>query len=421
MGSVTPDKLKKIAEEKSEHSVSLLSRMVKTPSLSGDEERIVSLLSRMVKTPSLSGDEERMARLLEKEFREGGADEVIVDGFGNVIARLGSRGPVIAFDGHLDTVDIGQRSLWDRDPHSGEVKDGRIHGRGSVDQKGGLAAMAAAIRIIKETSSDLPFTLFFVGSTQEEICEGLSWQYIVNEDEIVPDMVILTEPTGGQICRGHRGRMEMEITVEGVSCHGSTPELGSNAIYKTLPIISIIERIGKDLPTDPFLGRGSIAVTRIRSNSPSLNAIPDMTAIYLDRRLTAGEDPEDARLQIESLPEVQAADARIVIPVYEEPSWRGTTYPTLKTYRAWSLDERHHLIEYAGRCYNQLFNTNPEIGKWPFSTNGVVTKGVFDIPTFGFGPGDGKMAHAPNESVAVDDIIRCAAFYAYFPWIVVGR
>jgi acetylornithine deacetylase/succinyl-diaminopimelate desuccinylase-like protein len=116
--------------------------------------------------------------------------------------------------------------------------------------------------------------------------------------------------------------------------------------------------------------------------------------------------------------EIQVAGAKIDIPVYEEPSWRGTTYATTKTYPAWVLDESHHLIEYAGKCHKKLFGKSPKIGKWEFSTNGVATMGMYQIPTFGYGPGDEKQAHAPNESVPINDIIKAAAFYAYFPWTV---
>lgn len=377
-------------------------------------------LSSLVRIPSLSGKEESAARLLESEFRRCGADEVLIDGLGNVLARLGSRGPVIAFDGHLDTVDVGQRGRWNNDPFSGEIKGGRIFGRGSADQKGGIAAIVTALKILKELSDDLPFTLFFVGSIQEEDCDGLCWQYIINEDRIVPDIIILTEPTDGKINRGQRGRMEMEIMVEGVSCHGSEPERGENAIYKIVPILSALQKLNDTLPADPFLGKGSLAVTRIRSGAPSLNAVPDMAAVYIDRRLTRGETSDAARSEVESLMEVQLASGRVQIPTYETPSWRGTTYPTLKTYPAWALDENHHLIEYARRCYDRLFGTSPEVGKWSLSTNGVATMGMFDIPTFGYGPGQEKMAHTSNESVAIDDIIKAAAFYAYFPWIVTG-
>jgi len=318
----------------------------------------------------------------------------------------------------------GQPNFWEEGPLAGVIRDGKVFGRGAVDQKGGLAAMLTALRTLKEVAIDFPFTLFYMGTVQEEVCEGLCWRYIINEEKIVPDMVILTEPTGGAICRGQRGRMEMELKIQGLSCHASTPDLGKNAIYKIAPMLSAIERLNSDLPTDPFLGRGSIAVTRVSSEAPSLNAVPDMAAIYIDRRLTGGETPEDAQKEVVELPEIEPVmrnHGRVVIPEYRDPSWRGTPYPTPKTYPSWVLDEKHHLIEYAGRAHSRLFGANPTISKWSFSTNGVVTKGVYNIPTFGCGPGDEHMAHAPNEAVAIDDILHCAAFYAYFPWIVVGR
>ncbi|HBZ00019.1 MAG TPA: YgeY family selenium metabolism-linked hydrolase [candidate division Zixibacteria bacterium] len=378
-------------------------------------------LSNLIKIKSTSGAEEDVVMFLDKEFRTSGAHEVVIDNFGNIIARIGSRGPVIAFDAHIDTVDVGDRDRWSFDPFSGEIKDGRVHGRGASDQKAGMASMLAALRIISAMGSDLPFTIFFVGSVFEEDCDGLCWQYIVKEDKIRPDIVIITEPTDNKINRGQRGRMEMEIVVSGLSCHGSAPERGKNAIYKLAPIIAAVEKLNDNLITDTFLGKGTLAATRIRSNSPSLNAVADMACLYIDRRLTQGETPETAKAELEALLEVQVAEAKVEVPVFDKLSWRGTIYPTLKTYPAWVLPENHHLIDYARQCHQKLFDVPPVIDKWTFSTNGVATMGLLNIPTFGFGPGQEKMAHAPNESVAIDDIVRCAAFYSYFPWLVVGQ
>lgn len=383
--------------------------------------RTAQILSDMIKIPSMCGREEAMIRFLEIEFGSCGAHEVVVDNFGNIMARLGSRGPVIAFDAHLDTVDIGQRDLWTFDPFCGDIKKERVCGRGAVDQKAGMASMLTALKILSEISTDLPFTLFFIGSVMEEDCDGLCWQYIIKEDKIVPDIVILTEPTNGQIHRGHRGRMEMEITVSGVSCHGCTPEKGQNAVYKLAPIIGAIEKLNDQFPSDPFLGKGSLAATQLRSSAPSLNAVPDLACIYLDRRLTRGETPEQALTQIQSLMEVQLANAKVTVPVFDSPSWRGTTYPTRKTFPFWMLDGEHHLIDYARRCFSRLFSKKPGISHWAFSTNGVATMGLMNIPTFGFGPGDERMAHAPDESVAIDDLVQSAAFYAYFPWLIAGQ
>jgi putative selenium metabolism hydrolase len=378
-------------------------------------------LSNLIKIKSTSGAEEDVVMFLDQELRACGAHEVIIDNFGNIIARIGNRGPVIAFDAHIDTVDVGDPERWSFDPFCGEVKDGKVHGRGASDQKAGMAAMMTALRIISSMGTDLPFTAFFVGSVLEEDCDGLCWQYIVKEDKIRPDIVVLTEPTDGKINRGQRGRMELEIVVNGLSCHGSAPERGKNAIYKLAPIISAVEKLNENLATDSFLGKGTLAATRIRSNSPSLNAVADMACLYIDRRLTRGETPESAQAELEALLEVQIAEAKVTIPVFDEPSWRGTTYPTLKTYPAWVLPENHHLIEYAKRCHQLLFDVPAVVDKWTFSTNGVATMGLLNIPSFGFGPGQEKLAHAPNEWVAVDDIVRCAAFYSYFPWLVVGQ
>jgi putative selenium metabolism hydrolase len=400
MAKLTPETIMKKAEEHRDYAARALSDLIKIRSFSGREEEAI--------------------KYLERELVSCGANEVMIDNFGNILARMGNRGPVIAFDAHIDTVEVGQEERWTFDPFGGEIRDGRVQGRGAVDQKAGMASMLAAMKILCEISSDLPFTLFFVGSVLEEDCDGLCWQYIVNEDRIVPDIVILTEPTDGKINRGHRGRMEMEIIVTGTACHGSAPERGQNAIYKLAPIITAVEKLNDGLSDDPFLGKGTVAATRIRSNAPSLNAVADMACVYLDRRLTRGETPESAQSEVEALLEVQMANARVVVPAFESPSWRGTTYPTRKTYPSWTLPETHHLIDYAGRCHQRLFGASPEVGKWTFSTNGVATMGMSNIPTFGFGPGREEMAHAPNESVSIDDLVRCAAFYAYFPWIVVG-
>jgi putative selenium metabolism hydrolase len=378
-------------------------------------------LSQLIQIRSFSGQEEGAIKFLEREFLACGANEALIDNFGNIVARLGSRGPVVAFDAHVDTVDIGQPDSWSLDPFGGEIRNGKVFGRGASDQKAGMASMLTALKILSESGTDLPFTLFFVGSILEENCDGLCWQYIVNEDNIVPDIVVLTEPTNGKINRGHRGRMEIEIQVSGIASHGAMPERGQNAIYKLGPIIPAIEKLNERLPNDPFLGKGSIVATRIRSNSPSLNAVADMACIYLDRRLTRGENPANALSELEGLPEIRGAEASVAIARFEDPTWRGTTYPTLKTYPAWALPENHHLIDYASRCHQRLFGTVPAVDKWMFSTNGVATMGLSNIPTFGFGPGNEQMSHAVDEWVAIDDLVRCAAFYAYFPWIVVGH
>lgn len=151
-------------------------------------------LSKLVKIKSLSMQEKDVQLELKRQMEEAGFDEVKIDGLGNVIGRIGNGKKILALDGHMDTVDIGEISNWSFDPLGGEIKDGYVHGRGTVDQEGGPAAFVTAGKILKELDFDRDLTIYFVGSVMEEDCDGLCWKYIVEEEKIKPDFVISTEP-----------------------------------------------------------------------------------------------------------------------------------------------------------------------------------------------------------------------------------
>ena len=205
----------------------------------------------------------------------------------------------------------------------------------------------------------------------------------------------------------------MDVTMTGRSAHGSAPERGDNAIYKMTKIIQQIEALNNQLTVDPFLGKGTIAVTQIVSGSPSLCAIPDSCSIHLDRRLTWGETKESAVNEINEL--ISGTDAHLVVPEYQEKSYTGLLYPTEKYYPTWKIEADHELIRAAIENYRQLFNSEPIVDKWTFSTNGVAICGMKSIPCVGFGPGQEEMAHAPNEKIPVEHLVKACAFYALFP------
>ena len=194
------------------------------------EADTVRFLMDMVRIPSFSTKEKEVILAIKEEMEMAGFDEVVIDPLGNVIGRIGNGPKVIAFDAHVDTVYPGEPVLWDFDPFDAHMEDGKIWGRGTVDQKGGMASMVTAGRIIKDLGLQEGFTLYFTGTVMEEDCDGLCWQYIIAEDKIRPELVVITEPTNMNIYRGHRGRMEMMVHVKGLSCHGSAPERGDNAI-----------------------------------------------------------------------------------------------------------------------------------------------------------------------------------------------
>ena len=369
-------------------------------------------LSRLVKLKSLSLQEKEVQHELMRQMQEAGFDEVRMDGLGNVIGRIGSGSKVLAFDAHMDTVDIGHSGNWEFDPLGGEIRDGFVLGRGTVDQKGGAAAFVTAGRILKELALAQNLSIYFVGSVIEEDCDGLCWKYLVEEEGIRPDVVVSTEPTNLGIYRGQRGRMEMRVHFYGVSSHGSAPERGKNAIYMASRTALEIDRLNDRLAEDSFLGKGSITISEIISGSPSLCAVADYARIHLDRRLTWGETKGSAMKEIEDL--IEGMNAKVELLHYEETSFTGLKYGMEKYYPTWKLEEDHPMIQAAARSFKKVFDKKPRIDKWTFSTNGVTINGLYGIPVVGFGPGNEVLAHAPNEKVPVSDLVAATAFYAAF-------
>ena len=371
-------------------------------------------LSRLVKIKSLSMQEKEVQLELKRQMEEAGFDEVKIDGLGNVIGRIGNGKKIIAIDGHMDTVDMGNMDNWDFDPLSGEIKDGYVFGRGSVDQEGGPASAVTAGRILKELGFNRDMTLYVVGSVMEEDCDGLCWKYIVEEDKIKPDFAISTEPTNLNIYRGHRGRMEIRVTFSGISCHGSAPERGDNAIYKASHAALEIEKLNERLAYDEFLGKGTVTISEFKSGSPSLCAVSDYAHLHLDRRLTWGETKESAVKEVEDV--VSQFGGKVEVLYYEETAYTGLKYGMEKYFPTWKIPEDHQVVQTGVKAYKGLFDKDPLVDKWTFSTNGVTMNGIYGIPMIGFGPGNEVLAHAPNEKVPVDDLVKASAFYAAFAY-----
>jgi putative selenium metabolism hydrolase len=378
---------------------------------------MVRFLRDMIAIPSESAGERPVVERVRSEMEAAGFDEIRIDGMGNILGRVGAGTTVIAMDAHLDTVGVGDPSTWKRDPYRGELTDGVIYGRGAGDQEAGMAAALYGARIIKELGLDGDYQLWITGTVMEEDCDGLCWQYILREQILHPDVVVITEPTRLGVYRGHRGRMEIEVRTQGLSCHGSAPERGVNAVYKMAPIIADIERLNEQLAAtaDPFLGKGTVTISEIRSTSPSLCAVADSSTIHLDRRLTHGETWEGAVAQIEALESVKQTGASVTVLEYARPSYTGLTYPTKKFYPTWLMPEDHPAVVAGVRAAEQAIGRRPVVGKWGFSTNGIATCGMFGVPTIGFGPSDEVWAHTPDDQCPVEDLTLAARFYAAFP------
>jgi putative selenium metabolism hydrolase len=383
------------------------------------QPQMSQFLRDMIAIPSESRHEEQVVKRIKAEMESVGFDRVEIDAMGNVLGYLGSGKHLIAFDAHIDTVGVGDPRQWQYDPYQGYEDDEVIGGRGASDQEGGMAAMVYAGKIIKELGLHEDYTLLMTGTVQEEDCDGLCWQYIIRESKIRPEFVVSTEPTGCRIHRGQRGRMEIRVTTRGISCHGSAPERGENAIFKMAPILIELQALQSGLKEDDFLGKGSLTVSEIFFSSPSRCAVADGCTISIDRRLTAGETAEGALQQIRDLPAVKQAKAEVTAYDYSASSYTGLIYPTESVFPVWTVPENHPACRTLIMAYQKLFAEEPVVDKWTFSTNGVSIMGMFGIPCVGFGPGREDQAHAANEKILKNELVRAAAMYAAIPSIYV--
>ncbi len=385
----------------------------------GYEAQMTKFLRDLIAIPGESCGEEGVIKRIAQEMESLGFDKVDIDGMGNVLGYMGTGSRIIGYDAHIDTVGLGEMSNWTFDPYKGYENDEEIGGRGASDQLGGIVSGTYGAKIMKDLDLiPADITVLVTGTVQEEDCDGLCWQYIINEDKVRPEFVVITEPTDGGIYRGQRGRMEIRVEVKGVSCHGSAPERGDNAIYKMADILQEVRGLNDKLHYDEFLGKGTLAVSQIFYNSPSRCAVADMAAISIDRRLTDGETYEMALDEIRALPSVKKYNAEVTMYKYDRPSWKNLVYPTDCYFPTWVIPEDHAATQAMVAAHEGTYGA-PRVDKWTFSTNGVSIMGRYGIPCIGFGPGKEAEAHAPNEKTWKADLVKCAAVYAAVPGLYV--
>ncbi len=387
----------------------------------GYKPQMSKLLRELIAIPSESTKEKEVVLRIKGEMEAVDFDRVDIDPMGNIMGYLGHGKHLIAMDAHIDTVGIGNINNWKYDPYHGFEDDEIILGRGASDQTGGMVSMVYAGKIIKDLQLEGDYTLLIVGTVQEEDCDGLCWQYIINELKIRPEFVVITEPTSCNIYRGQRGRMEIKVSTQGISCHGSAPERGINAIYQMAPILMELEELNQKLISHPFLGKGTLTVSEIFFTSPSRCAVADSCTISIDRRLTAGEDKESALAQIRELSSVQASDAEVTLYDYNRESYTGLTYPTECYFPTWFIEEDHPVCKTLLEAYTSLWGSDALLDKWTFSTNGVSIMGRYGVPCIGFGPGHEDQAHAPNERTWKSELVKAAAMYASVPLLYISK
>jgi putative selenium metabolism hydrolase len=386
-----------------------------------DRTSLVPFLRDLVQTPSPSTQESAVAARIVAEMKRLGFRDVRTDRIGNVVGWIGpGHGPLLMLNGHMDTVGVSDAAAWSREPFGAEIEDGVLHGLGSCDMKGGLAAMIYGAKLARDEEAVRKGDIVVACVVQEEPCEGMGSRVLIEEEGIRPDWVVLGEPTGLEVSRGQRGRLEMRLVTYGRSAHAASPRLGENAIYTTARLVFGLELLAEQLANDDFLGPGTLAVTSIRSNASSRNAIPDRCELIIDRRLTLGENETKALAEVQRVIAREGVRAEVEVTSYSATSYTSYTCHARECYPAWVMAEDHPLVVSAVRAVRTQLKRRPRVTKWDFSTEGVYTAGVAGIPTVGFGPGDPDQAHTVDEHVRLADVYTAAEVYAQLALELLG-
>lgn len=394
------------------HSLTELAATIK-PRVAAQREAIIQFLRDLCAIPSYDSQIKAVGERAAAEMRALGFDEVFFDRMGNIVGRIGQGELKLLYDSHIDTVGVGDPSAWDWDPFKGKIEDGIFYARGACDEKGSTPGMIYGLALARDLGLLEGYTAYYFGN-MEEWCDGIAPHALVEVEGIRPDFVVIGEPTRMQVYRGHKGRVEMRIIAKGRSAHAASNHLGDNAIYKLLPIIERISQMEPELGDDPFLGHGKITVSDMKVSTPSINAVPDEAIIYIDRRMTFGETPEQVLAQVRAVIG-ERPDVTLELLHYAEPSYTGFVFPVEKIFPSWALDEAHPLVQAGQNTLTALNGSAPPTGKWNFSTNGIYWMGKAGIPSIGFGPGDEVHAHTTLDQVRLDDVVDATAFYALLP------
>ena len=362
----------------------------------------VELLRTLVRAASPSGRERPAVEAFAGAMRDLGFDRVEVDLAGNAIGTIiRGPGPTLVFNGHLDTVPTGDPGAWPVDPLAGELVDGRVWGRGAVDMKGALAAMAVAARL----AADEGFrgTLVVSGMVQEEV-GGLGARWFGEHN--AADLVVLGEPSDLGLRLGHRGRIEARVTLPGRIAHAAKAELGENALLRAARYALALE--GLELPVDAVLGRASATLTQL-SGFPldGANVVPGRADLTIDYRHVSAEDPDDVVARLAALD----SGARVEVTEEHAISEDGAVerrYPRVNP--AYRVEPGHPAVGWARGVLDDALGRPVDVGTWWFATDAPHLARM-GAPVLGFGPGDPELAHTTRE--AIDAASLVTAVHAY--------
>jgi succinyl-diaminopimelate desuccinylase len=357
------------------------------------ERDLVAFAQRLAATPSLPGEEREVAELLAMKLVHLGYRDVAVDSMSNVVGYLGEGPPRLMFNGHLDHVPPAGMD----DPYGAQIVDGHLRGRGTLDMKANVAAGAFAAAFV---DPPLRGAYIFTADVREEI-DGPEGIQALLAQGLRADYGVSGEATSLDVALGHRGKVQLDVTVAGRSSHAATPAEGENAVFRALPFLAALARAGERVPSDPLLGAATLTVTGIASApSGGVAVVPSSCTIRVDRRYVRGETPDSCRVEVEELVDRVAAE-----------HGAHATVELVNVYPLMATEPDHPLVRAASAAVEDATGRVPALKAWRFGVNATFMNAA-GIPSVGIGAGDERLAHTPAERVPVYEIVQASHAYA---------
>lgn len=352
------------------------------------------------------------------QMRQLGFDEVRIDEVGNVLGRLGGRGeaPAMMFNTHLDHVDVGDPAAWPYPPFGAEIHDERVWGRGAVDIKGPLAAQVFGVARL--VGAETPAGDVWVTAVVQEEIGGIGARHLASTMET--PLVVVGEPSRNTVRRGHRGRTELVVHLQGRSVHASVPERGVNPLYALGRFLIGMENLA--MPSDPELGASTVAPTLLRTDQTSANVVPGQIWQTCDWRNIPGQSGAQAQAVLQEIgdrirrhyPECAEVQIEVRLPVVARRTWTGLERPIAGANPAYLLPAEHPAVMAAAAICEEALGERRSTGIWQFATDGGHFAAAGMTPV-GFGPGNELLAHTVDEHIevaALEEAMRANAALA---------
>lgn len=380
-----------------------------------DRDALVAFTQELVRIESVNDpaggrSEAPAAELVGRQMRAFGwepAFDEVQPGRPNVVAVLdgGQPGPTLLFEGHTDVVTEGPRELWSVEPFGGEIRDGRLYGRGAADMKAGVAAMLFAAAAV-ERGGPFPGRIVVAALADEEGMMLGAKRFCTTELAASIDAAIVCEPEGGEVCTAQKGALRLRLDARGKMAHGAMPQHGINPAPALAAFVEAVRsherRLQQAHGTHPTLGSTYLTPTVIRAGDElQLNVIPELAWLAVDVRTIPAVDHADLvqRLRAEAQRIAAATGVRLELSVVDDR-------PATETL------EGAPVVRALVEAHEALLGERPPIGGVPGTTDGTILWRELGIPVAVYGPGGKWIAHQVDEYVEVDELARYADVYA---------